>query len=182
VEPGAETARRKTPVSTTFNYPYLQLAVASGILLAGVVDDLRSQKFHNWLFVTCAAIGFVTSLVLSGATGLIPAGMGFFAGFFLLLPLVMLKVIGAGDLKLMAAFGAATSWNAVLTVAVFAVFWGAILGVFRIVLARQAAQLARNMVQIAMFRSGKGIEVHKIPYSVALMFGWLTHLTVGALV
>ena len=160
-------------------YPVLQLLVASGILLAGVVDDLKTRKFHNWLFLTCAAIGFLSSLVLFGTHGLIPATMGFFGGFFLLLPLVMLKVIGAGDLKLMAAFGAATDWNSVLAVAIFGLIWGAIFGVTRVVISKQAPVLAKNMMQLALFKSTKGIELHTIPYTVALFFGWLTHLLMG---
>lgn len=167
---------------TIATYPIVQFVLASGILLAGVVDDLRTRKFHNWLFLTCAAIAFVTIFMLQGPQGLIRSSVGFFAGFFMLLPLVLLKIIGAGDLKLMAAFGAATDWQAVMYVSVYALFWGALFGVIRIVVAKQAPAFARNIVQIALFRSTQGIETHKIPYTIALMFGWMTFALTGGLV
>ncbi len=167
---------------TATTYPILQLVLASGILLAGVVDDLKTRKFHNWLFLTCSAIAFITIFILAGPQGLIRASLGFFSGFFILLPLVMLKIVGGGDLKLMAAFGAATDWNAVLMVSVYALFWGGLFGLIRIVVAKQAPAFARNMMQIVLFKSTKGIEVHTIPYTVALAFGWVTYLITGGLV
>lgn len=164
---------------TVASYPILQFVVASGILLAGVVDDLRTRKFHNWLFLTCAAIAFITVLILGGPQALIRASLGFFSGFFLLLPLVLMKIIGAGDLKLMAAFGAATDWNAVLMVSIYALIWGAIFGVVRVVVSKQAPAFARNMMQLAMFKSVQGIEVHKIPYTIAIAMGWMTFVIAG---
>src|SRR4051812_27750863 len=102
------------------------LVTASAILLAGVVDDLRSRKVHNKLFIVCAVAAVLVNFAFHGLGGLNTALLGFVAGFLVLLPLVLMKVIGAGDMKLFAAFGAMVGWSAVIDVAVLALVWGAI--------------------------------------------------------
>ncbi|MEK7356377.1 MAG: hypothetical protein AAB250_08000, partial [Bdellovibrionota bacterium] len=62
------------------------IAVSSAILVAGVVDDLRSRKFHNWLFLTCAAIAVIAVVVMNGPAGMLMGLLGFAAGFALLTP------------------------------------------------------------------------------------------------
>ena len=42
------------------------------ILLAGVVDDLRSQKIHNWLILTLLAVASLSLLLLQGLPGVFP--------------------------------------------------------------------------------------------------------------
>ena len=57
------------------------LATASLILFAGVIDDLRSRKVHNWLFLACTAIAVLVNVGVGGWSGLNTAFLGFVAGF-----------------------------------------------------------------------------------------------------
>lgn len=154
----------------------IPLITATLILLAGVVDDLRSRKVHNWLFLACAAIAALVSVSMEGLGGLSTATIGFLAGLGVLLPLVLLKVVGAGDMKLFAAFGAAAGANAVITVAVFSLIWGALFGVIQVVMKGQLMSTLRNMVAIASMKDRTRLELHKIPFTVAIFVGWLTYL------
>lgn len=156
--------------------------MATTILLVGVMDDLRSKKFHNWLFLACSAVALATVLVASGVTGMPMALLGFVAGIIALLPFVQMGMIGAGDMKLMAAFGIVAGWTAVVNVAIFALVWGALFGVFRVIAKGQLKSMVGNMVAIVTMKERTNLELHTMPFTFALMMGWLSHLVyVGVL-
>ena len=155
------------------------IIAASAILIAGVVDDLRSRKFHNWLFLACAAFAVVVLVAVQGPSAMILGVLGFMAGFALLTPLVMLKIVGAGDMKLLAAFGIVAGWEVVLVVSVAALLWGAVFGLARTVLRGQFKRLAANMFSIAVLKDRQGLELQTMPFTVAILMGWLTHLVLA---
>jgi prepilin peptidase CpaA len=154
----------------------ISLVTASLIILAGVIDDLRSRKVHNWLFLVGTAVAFGASVFVGGLSGLHQSFLGFSAGFITLLPLVLLKVVGAGDMKLLAAAGAAVGWTAVVNIAILSLIWGAIFGLIQIAINGQLRQTVVNMVQIAQMKDRTQLTLHKIPFTVALAMGWITDL------
>lgn len=162
--------------------PLYSLITASLFLVAGLVDDLRTKKVHNWLILTMVGIGLVVSLVFGGQAGLLSAVLGLLAGVVTFLPLVLTKMVGAGDMKLLAAFGCATNWNAVLSVAFFALIWGALFGVLRAFLQGRGKQLAMNTFWILKRKNDVQLELHSMPFTVAFVFAWLTYLTYGAII
>ena len=155
------------------------IATATAILIAGAVDDLRSRKVHNWLFLACAAVALVVVAVFGGVGAVPMALLGFVAGIGVLLPLVLLKVIGAGDMKLLAAFGIAAGAQAVITVALYSLVWGAFFGLMQVVINGQIKQVISNMFSIVVMRERQGLTLHKIPFTIALFFGWLSHLVLS---
>jgi prepilin peptidase CpaA len=150
---------------------------ATAILVAGVVDDFRSRKFHNELFLACVALAAISVLIVGGVQAFPIALLGLLAGVAVFLPLVLMKIIGAGDMKLMAAFGLAAGWDAVLHVALYGLIWGALFGVLATVFRGEGRTLAYNMVSIVTFRERKGLVLHKIPFTIAILMGWLSVLT-----
>lgn len=150
---------------------------ATAILGAGVVDDFRTRKFHNWLFLVCLAVAALSVLATGGVASFSIALLGLLAGVAIYLPLVMMKIVGAGDMKLMMAFGLAAGWDAVLQVSMYGLMWGALFGVLATVFRGQGRVLVHNMISIVMVRERKGLELHKIPFTVAILMGWLTVLT-----
>ena len=152
------------------------MMTATLILLAGVVDDFRSRKFHNWLFIVCSVIALAVAVFTQGVWGLGFGVAGFTAGLVIFLPLVLLKIIGAGDMKLMAAFGIVAGWNPVLSVAFYSLFWGAAFGVLQVILKGQFMGMIRNLGAMTVHRGQPTTELHRIPYTAALLLGWLTYL------
>lgn len=152
------------------------LATATLILLSGVVDDFRSRKFHNWLFIACSVVAFIAALYTQGVWAVGLGLAGFAAGLIVFLPFVLLNIVGAGDMKLMAAFGIIAGWNAVISVAFYSLFWGAAFGVLQVILKGQLSGMIRNLGAMAVNRGQPTGELHKIPYTAALFIGWLTHL------
>lgn len=158
------------------------LITQAGILGTGVIDDLRSRKFHNWLFLACCAVALIVVMVTKGAAGAYLSVLGFVAGIVVLLPLVLAKMIGAGDMKLLAAFGIVAGWNTVVSVAVMSLVWGALFGLAKIAVSGQLKALVANMVSIVLLKKSEGLELHRMPYTVALLMGWLSHLVYQGLI
>jgi len=72
---------------------------------AAVAVDLRSRRVPNTVTLGVAAIGLTLAAVR--ATGITPGGAaaGFAVGMLLMLPGHLIGATGAGDVKLLAAFG-----------------------------------------------------------------------------
>ena len=85
-----------------WNYIFLDYILPGGILLAGVVDDLRSRKIHNWLVLILLTVAVFCVLFFDGLSGIFPALGKMVVAVGVTVPLVLMKVIGGGDMKLYA--------------------------------------------------------------------------------
>ena len=156
----------------------LSLIIPSLILVAGVVNDIHSQKVHNGLVLLAlglAACGLVATQGIGGLPhGLLAGGLAFGLG----LPLFVLGILGGGDIKLYIAFGLATANpSVVFWVLIYSFFWGALLGLTQSLLSGNLKLLLGKLVYAFTQNPKDAISVAKIPYTVAFLFGWLTHLT-----
>ncbi len=82
----------------------LQIALASMVLAAGFTD-VRSRRIPNWLTLSGLVLGFGLQILFSGTAGAAQSGKGFGLALIVYLPLYLLRGMGAGDVKLMAAVG-----------------------------------------------------------------------------
>src|SRR5438477_1353646 len=80
--------------------PVMVALLAATIAL---VTDLRSRRIPNWLTLSAFSAGVVLNIVASGTQGGVSALEGAALGFGLLIPFYVLRVMGAGDVKLLAA-------------------------------------------------------------------------------
>lgn len=76
------------------------------ILLIAVITDLRSMRIPNWLTFPAILAGLVSHGITQGLDGLLFSIYGLGLGFAMMLLPFILGVMGAGDVKLMAAVGA----------------------------------------------------------------------------
>ena len=81
---------------------YFVIAVAS----IAAIMDAKTYRIPNWLTFGSILVGFILNFYLTGFTGLLASFWGFVIGGFALLPFFMLGGMGAGDVKLIAGFGA----------------------------------------------------------------------------
>ena len=122
-------------------------------------DDVRRRSIANWINVSGLAAGFVCHTASRGLAGLAWSAGGAALGFAVFLLFYCLGGMGAGDLKLMAAFGALLGPSGILIAALLAAPIGALVA---------AAYLAGNR------------RVRAIPYAPALTLGaWLALLGRG---
>lgn len=150
--------------------------IASLILTAGVVDDLRTRKVHNWLAVLCLVIGLCSSVYFEGWYGLQTGLLSAVVALAVSAPLFIFKVVGGGDIKIFVAFAASVSWTAALMTGFHSLIWGAIFGLIQALAQKQGIALFSNIMTLAVQRKSEGLSLHKIPFTVALLFGWLTTL------
>ena len=67
-------------------------------LIAGWTD-WRTRRIPNWLTVSGAIAGIAVNCLLQGWTGAKSAALGMLLGLGLLLPFVLIRSLGAGDMS-----------------------------------------------------------------------------------
>ena len=129
--------------------PYFMMTVF--ILLSATTAayfDLRWRRIPNWLVGATIALSFVWHAWSGGWDGLLMSGAGLLVGMALLLPLYLLKGMGAGDVKFFAAIGAAVTYKHVLAVFVFAALIAGGMALFRVLAARAFVATLSNIASI----------------------------------
>jgi prepilin peptidase CpaA len=117
------------------NWP---LATALLLGCAASIDDCRRRAIANWINVAGLAAGLVWHTVSAGSAGLARSAGGAALGFGVFLIFYCLGGMGAGDLKLSAAFGALLGPSGILVAALLAAPIGAAMAVVFIAWHRQA--------------------------------------------
>ena len=156
----------------------LSLFCPLGFLVVAIVDDLCFKKFHNWLFLTLSILGFLF-VFLFGSVGFLQALGGFLVGGVLMLPLVLMGAIGAGDMKFMMSFGILMGSVVTSEIFIYSLFWGALIGLLQSFLGGQISLVIQNL--LGFLYKLKPTETQKIPYTVAIFFGWITRSFQGGL-
>jgi prepilin peptidase CpaA len=168
-------------------------------LIVAAVVDLRSYRIPNWLTVSGMVFGLIYNLIVPTAPngGLLWSLQGLATGFFLMLPLYLLRVMGAGDVKLMAMAGSFLGVDGVFQAALWVFLTGGIAAigyaVTRRALGRMFANI-RQIAQIAVMSAVGGLRpslqlnaqasVGKLPYGVSIAIGtigWLLARQLGYL-
>lgn len=166
------------------NGPWVNFAMpALGFLLLGgaVWTDLRARKVRNQLIVAGFVSALALILILRGWAGLIDSGLSLMTATAAILPLYILRVLGGGDVKLFIVVSMLFTWEQVLLALMTSFIWGALLGIFQVMMKGQGKQLAHNMLALAQRHKLSAESTHQIPYTVALFFGFATSLYWGGL-
>lgn len=177
---------------------FLALIALTVLMLLATREDIRSRRIPNKLVLVGVLLGLGLNGLLPAGSGFnssIPGGLGLLAaakgmvlGIAVLLPMYLLRAMGAGDVKLMGMVGAFLG-PVDLIGAVIATFIAG--GVMALVVALWSKQLV-NMLQnvklmlfSGLLRMNAGqlptmndlpVSVGKLPYAVAIMVGTLGYL------
>ena len=87
-----------------------------GFTLSAGWVDWRTRRIPNWLSVSGLLTGIAANAILGGWHGAKASLEGAGLALGLLLPVVLLRGLGAGDWKLMGSVGALVGWRAMLFV------------------------------------------------------------------
>ena len=152
--------------------PAALLAIGAGIL------DWRDRRIPNWLTVSGFASGVAVNTILYRWPGLKAALLGTLLGLGLLLPLVLVRSLGAGDWKLAGALGACLGPRQLLSVLMGTIL---VAGVMALAVVIWKGRLKQTLLNIAHLLTAlfslrmPGTEVSlddphstKIPFGVAM--------------
>jgi prepilin peptidase CpaA len=153
------------------------LALTVG-LTAGWID-LRTRRIPNWLTVTGVLIGVAVHTYQSGRIGMAMALQVMVLALVILFPLVLLRAMGAGDWKLMAALGAILGPWMMLFVLVGAIFLSGLMAMALIVRAKKVKETFNNVFVLVQGFLSFGLRAHpeisldnpellKLPFGVAV--------------
>src|SRR5262245_50298891 len=157
------------------------------LILAVVASwfDLRTRHIPNLATFGGAALGFLYAGIVHGGSGLATSVEGWLAGLALFLPFFLLGGMGAGDVKLLACFGAWLGpWLALWT-ALYTMIAG---GVMAIVVGFASGYLREASINVVMLLAHwrvAGLKPHptltlqesrgpRLPYALPLAVGVAT--------
>lgn len=121
--------------------------VALAIGFIACITDLRHRRIPNLLTFGAAGLALVFHGAVAGASGLQDAAMGWLVGTALFLPFFLLRGMGGGDIKLLAALGAWLGPGDAFWLAIYASLAGGAMAV--------AVSLARGYLTTALRNVGR---------------------------
>ena len=141
--------------------------------------DWRSRRIPNWLTVPGLFSGVLIHALIGGWQGTLFALEGAGLALLILLPLVMLRALGAGDWKLMGAVGAFVGPVMFLFVLLGSIFASGIMAVVQVLRMGRVTETLRNMLTLVRgffsFGLRKNPEISldnprllKLPFGVAV--------------
>lgn len=147
-------------------------------LLAGSLD-LRSRRIPNWLTVPGFFAGIALHTVLSGWRGTLLALEGAGLALAILLIPVLMRLLGAGDWKLMGAVGAFVGPMMLLFVLLASVLVSGVMAVVHVLGKRRVKETFQKMIVLVRGVWAFGLRTNpqasldtpdslKLPYGVAV--------------
>jgi prepilin peptidase CpaA len=160
-------------------------------LLAGWVD-FRTRKIPNWLTVPALFVGIGIHVFVAGWFGAKAALAGAGLALVLLLPLVLLRALGAGDWKLLGAVGAFLGPVLFLFVLAGTILVSGLMAVVEILRKHRVRQTLGNLLVLLLGFFAFGLRAHpeisldnpglmKLPFGVAVAVSTLVCFLVACL-
>lgn len=125
----------------------LKIVLLSTVVIAGLCD-LRFRRIPNWLNLSALALGIGINTAAFHERGLILALLGISCAVVVYFPLYLIRGMGAGDVKLMAAVGAIVGPSNWLKIFLVTAFFGAFLALLLIVLKKRFQETFWNIAVI----------------------------------
>jgi Flp pilus assembly protein protease CpaA len=155
----------------------LSLLAPTLLLLIASCFDVKTGRFPNWLFLSSTGASLIFLIFSKSAfLPIVSSFIGASVVLFALSPLFFFGILGAGDVKLMSVFCLLTSPSISLSVFAYSLFWGLLMGVLKLTFSGHLVTFAQSF----LLRNPQTSQ-QKIPYTIALLLGWLCYLSVGGL-
>jgi prepilin peptidase CpaA len=156
------------------------------LLIVGIaaIYDLRYRRIPNWVVLAGLVLGLGVNTFLFAWAGLQRSLLGLGLAFLIYFPLYLLRGMGAGDVKLMAAVGSIVGWADWIGIFFFTAIVG---GIVAIALLAGRSQMRRGLsnagylvVQLLSFRlpyarkeelDVKSEKSVKLPHGMTIAWG-----------
>jgi prepilin peptidase CpaA len=158
------------------------------LLCAAAWHDAKSFRIPNAIIATGVALGIALNSSLPEGLGFSAAALGMLVGLVGLFPLYLLRIWGAGDVKLMAVVGAFLGVPDLLGSLLISLLVGGILAVL-VALQRRTGRLLIENLRYAVYqllfslqtRSANAVEAPassagKVAYAIPILLGTAAYL------
>lgn len=146
--------------------------------------DLASHRIPNKLSYSGIVAGIVLRTSILGWRGLESALLGLLVGGGVFFLFYILRSMGAGDVKLMAAVGCITGPARIPQILIACALAGGVMALVMMIYKKRAGKTMRNVGRLMLFRLTHGIKAHptlnidnpeslRLPYGVAIAAGAL---------
>jgi prepilin peptidase CpaA len=157
-------------------------AIVLGASAWAVREDLLAHRIPNGLTGPLLAIGIALQCAADGWSGLGQACLGALVGLAMLMPFYVLRAMGAGDVKLLAALGAALGPHWAFVAGVITLTAGGILAIAYVFLcaARAALQPAAAPWSTRLMYAricAQQLRRERFPYALAIAVGAIWAVT-----
>lgn len=164
-----------------------------GLLVIASVSDYATYKIPNWLTVSGMLFGLTYNSAVPFSTNphhaFLWAAGGLLIGLFTMLPLYVMKIMGAGDVKLMAMVGAFLGVTDTVYVILFSFITGGVAALGFALANRAVTRMLvniKNISQIFILTAISGFKpevnlekeksVGKLPYGICISIGATIYL------
>jgi prepilin peptidase CpaA len=169
------------------------------LVVPAAVFDYRERRIPNWLVLAGILLGtamnaFLTYDLPSATIGLLFSLEGFGLAFAVYFPLYLLRGMGAGDVKLMAAVGAIVGWVLWLWIFFFTALLGGIAAVIVVLSKGRVHRTLQNLWMIlvsiryrqAPYTANPELDVSsdqgvRLPHGVIIALGAITFMVAKAI-
>jgi prepilin peptidase CpaA len=167
------------------------MAVLMVLLVIAGVSDCRTRRIPNVLVASGALFGLIYNIALPqpGHHPILFPLAGLALGMALLLPLYLIRAMGAGDVKLLGMVGAFLGPLATFHAALATFIVGGVLAIIFVIRRGTALRLVENLsqfVRLGVFgvvagslhipRVSAGNSAGRLPYGVAIAMGTIGYL------
>jgi prepilin peptidase CpaA len=140
------------------------------------IFDFRWQRIPNWLVLVTIATSLIWHGTTNGLGGLWMSVAGLLLGTAILFPFFLLRAMGAGDVKLFGALGAAVTFKNVLTLFVISALIAGVMALVRALWARALIPTVLNVVGILNRIVRRQLSPHPVlsidnPNALTIPFG-----------
>ncbi|HTU45515.1 MAG TPA: A24 family peptidase [Bryobacteraceae bacterium] len=170
----------------------LKVILICTVLAAGIFD-LRYRRIPNWLNLSAIALGLGMNILLFEVHGLVLALLGLGCSLLIYIPLYLVRGMGAGDVKLMAAVGAIVGPMNWLWIFLFTAVLGGVVSLIYVVFRRRLHQTLLNLalivtelacVRLPAAREAR-LDIHhgdalRVPHGAVIALGAMSFLVLGS--
>lgn len=169
--------------------PMFLKAILICVVLVAAVYDARYRKIPNWLSLSGVILGLGLNIYLSGWNGLEAAVWGFGLALLIYTPLYLIRGMGAGDVKLMAAIGSIVGPHGWFGIFIATALVGGLISLFAVIVKKRAHQTFLNLItivsELAQFRRPEKADARldvrnpgalRMPHAISIAAGCIAFL------
>ena len=155
------------------DYFWFLYCLPSFVLILSVGFDLWTKKIPNHFILALAAISIVFIWPTYGMEKIPFALLHCLLVILFLLPVYVLRIVGGGDVKLVAVLSLILPLNTLFNTVIAGFVFGGLLGLVKVIVDGKLYTLLWNLKSILKFKTSGTMDLTTFPFSVGLLLGWL---------